>query len=482
MMLQTTRHQSRASRCNRPLAPKLVVAGLALVAWGGPATPQASDDLPGADFYLDLSSGLVLSDNFDRVEEPSGTTTVFRNSAEIGFESITQRERIGLFARTDYDLGEFPDDTTGTDEGFNNTRARLLYGRSTRNDDFSFEASYAENDVSSGNRLDDEDLASDNTDLVDSAGLRQDSAASVGFTLGREGPFGVTGDLGYRGRRFIDTDDPDLEDRDVYFSEVFLRFAPARDTEISFGGSYEERQTFDAADTFETDTFVGVNIARQMREGTVLEASAGVARNLEEVTRADGVRISDEDVRPVFGLAAERQLPDGSVRLSLDQRLTDEGLRSELQIGRNRGFRDSSLAWRIGVSANDAEGANAIGAVRYVRETPQGTFSVDLSQRVLTDTDDGDTLRTDFGLGWDRTLTRLSSVSLDLTLSNSEAFDEDVDDLSRGIAEIAYRYRLTEDWNLNTGYQYYVSTRTDRDDIVENRIFANVSRRFNLRP
>lgn len=449
--------------------------------WSTPVAPQAGDALPGADFYLDLSSGLVVSDNFDRVVAPSGTTTLLRNSVELGYESITQRERIGLFAGTDYDLGDFPDDPTGSDEGFNNPFASILYGRTTRNDEVTFRASYAENDVSTGNRLED-DLVDDNTDLSASTGRRQDTRASLDFTIANDAPLGARGRIDYAGRRFLDVDDPDLEDRDVYSGELFLRFAPTRSTQVSVGGRYEERQTDDEADTVETDSSFGIGITHRTAGNTVLEASAGAARNREEATRADGSRASDESVRPVFGLAAERDLRDGSLRLSLDQALTDEGLRSELQFGRNRGFRVSSLAWRLGVSVNDTEGANAIGAVTYVRETPQGTFSIDLTQRVLTDTDDGDILRTDLGLGWNRSLTELSSLSLDLSLSRSEAFDEDITDRSRLRGELAYRYTLTEDWNLNTGYRYFVSTRTDREDIVENEVFANVSRRFNLRP
>jgi hypothetical protein len=484
MKPDTMRHRARSAPSASRIAGTLGGAALALGMGTVAATPQAADDLPGADFYLDLSSGFIVSDNFDRIEEPSGTTNVWRNSVELGFESVTERERIGVFAGTDYDLGEFPDDPAGTDEGFSNPFASVLYGRSTRNDDLTFQARYAENDIATGNRLAEDDFADDSTDLDAGTGRRQDTLARLDFTLGREGPFGVTGGFGYQGRRFVDTSNTDdnLDDRDVFFGEVFLRFAPARDTEISVGGSYEERQTFGDAESTETDTFFGIGVTRQFRGSTRLEASAGVAQNLEENVQIDGERVTDDSVRPVFGLALERELQDGSIFVSLDQQLTDEGLRSDLLLGRNRSFPDASLAWTLGVSANDAEGANAIGSVSYARETAQGTFSIDLTQRVQTDTNDGDLLRTDLGLGWNRSLTRLSSLSLDLGLSRSLPLDEEVDDRSRGTAQLAYRYQLSEDWSLNAGYRYFVSTRTDREDITENQVFANVSRRFNLRP
>lgn len=470
------RHPFRSEA--RPARAAALGWTVALALGATQAVPQAADDLPGADFYLDVSSGLVVSDNYDRIVNPSGTTTFLRNSAELGYASVTRRQSLSFVAGANFDVGEFPDDTTGQDDGLNNPFARFNYRRATSDDLLGFSASFRESFVSRAVRFD-EDFAGDNTDLVEDTGTRRDAQARLQLELGRAAPIGFSGDLRYQGRRFFDVTDADLDDEDFYAADGALNFRLNGSTRLILGSTFRQR---DRENLIETDTTLGLGLEYRTRGGLSVNGRAAVARNVDEQTNAAGDSVTDEDIRPIFAFGVQRALPDGALRFDYDQVLTDAGLRSEATVGRTRQLPTGTLSWRLGISANDFEGPNGVGQLNLLRETPQGVFRFGLTQQVLTDTDDGDVVRSDLRLGWERELTRLSSVTLNMGLSRSEALEEDEPDRSRGSVELAYRYRISPDWSLNTGYRYIATTRSDEKGIYTNEVFANVGRRFSLRP
>jgi len=122
-----------------------------------------------------------------------------------------------------------------------------------------------------------------------------------------------------------------------------------------------------------------------------------------------------------------------------------------------------------------------VGELAYDRPTRRGGLTLRLSQEVTSD-EDTDYLLASADIGYRHELTRLSQISLTLGLSASDAVDPDETDHQRARLEVAYSRRLTEEWSFNAGIRHLTARESDRGPIVENAVFANVSRRFDLLP
>lgn len=453
----------------------LALAGAAAFAALGPQR-ALSQDAPGPDLFFDFSTGVVISDNYEDLENPSGTSSIWQTDLGLTYSTSTRSQSFVTQLGATYETGYYAD-RPDFDGGVTNPFISVDYILTNKSSFLSFDASYRERD--NGFR-DDESTSS--VDLIVDQGTRADATFGAQLELGRDAPFGARFEASYRDTQFFDTTDPDLNDETRYEVLASLRFDVAPNLSLTFDASYSERDEQNSVNTFETDVFAGIGLAYRTANGLRATGSLRSARN--EVTETiDGSRRTDIEDSPILNFRIEQERPNGLVFGEIVQDLSDTGRRTDLFVGRDLELRTGEISATLGVTRgeNDSE-LRGIGSFDYRHELPRGALSFGVSTNVFTDDTDGDVVRGDLRLRWERVLTQLSSVSLQMNVSRSEALDPDGTDRFRSTLEVAYQRRLTENWNFNTGYRYGNSEETNRGDIVENEVFANIGRRFSIRP
>ncbi|MEM0937982.1 MAG: hypothetical protein AAGJ91_19030 [Pseudomonadota bacterium] len=439
---------------------------------------QDTQDPPGSRFFLDFSSGLEISDNFDRVQDPDGTSTVFTNTFAFTFDSATRNQRLTATAGVTFEAGEFADDPTGDDGGFDRPFLTLDYTRSNRTSELRFSADYRERD----NGFDEVEIE-DADDLIVDQGRRADLNLGLGLTLGRQTPVTLVSDLAFRDTEFTDTTDEDLNDETFFSTENVLTLSLSRTTSLFFRASYSELDEDDAEDTFETNAAGRIGLNFENGRGFSGSASIGYSVNETEST-VDGETDTEREDRPVAAITLRQARPDGEARATLDQEVNDQGRRTRLSFGRTLTLPRGELVADLGVSAADYDDSlRGVGSLSYTHTLPRGSFSLRFSQQVTDDSDeDGDVFITTAGLSYQRPLTPVSTFGISLDLSASEAVDAEESDSQRTSVLLSYNRELTPDWSLNTGFRHSTFRETDEAPIIENAVFARIERRFDLRP
>lgn len=450
------------------------VAGVA-VACTFPGRAQEGE--PASRVFVDLAAGLLASDNYEEIEDPTGTTTVAFSDLVAGYESRSAIENFSFSTGFRLETGDYPD-APDFDGGLTNPFASLRYGRRGRDGSLTFSARYAETDLGV-----EEDIL-DGDDLVLDRGTRQSSSVDVGLTLGESAPIGFRGALRFRDRTFVDTDpDADLDDSTFFGTEAGLSFRLTPTTSLTLDAEYFEQDDDDEVDRFEENRFVGLGLSHSTPGG--LDASVTAGYQVSDVTvtdPADGDRVTQTFEEPVLRFNLSQDRPNGELRAGLAQRVTDTGLQADLRLGRSLELPVGALDASLGVAYSEqSDSFSGVGSLNWTRPLPRGQFAVTFEQSLVTD-DDEDVLRSRAGLSLSQDLTRLSTLSLELDLAAQEAVDDDGTDQQRVLASLVYSYRLTEDWNLNAGYRYRSSRETGEDPTIRNEVFANIARRFTLRP
>lgn len=455
----------------RRVRPGAALSLAALIAALPVLAQQSGESLPGPDVTLDVTSGVVVSDNIERRRDPAGTSAVSTTRLDLAFSSRTRAQELTLRAGARLEFGNYADEDTA-DPGVQSPSLSLGYTRESRDAALSLGADYALRELDT-----EREEVEGGEDLIIDQGQLETRRLSADLALGRDGPVTYTAALSFSDRLYSDTTDPDLNDQVSAAFDQRLSLALNRATRLEFSLNYRERDEDDAEDTLETNAAARIGLNVRARSGLTASGSLGVS--VEEVTQ-DGE--TDRQEAPVLSLSVTRPRPDGSLSASVTRSLDEQGSRTTLQFGRALALPRGSLDGTVGLTVGETDDTlRLIGSLGLDRPMPRGALSLSLSQEVNAD-EDSDFVRTSVGLGYTHELTRLSQLSLSMDLSAVDAVSPDEADRQRTRVQLAYRRQLTEDWSLNTGVRHLTARESDLDPIIENAVFANLSRRFDLRP
>ena len=454
------------------------ICAAAVVACALPAAAQDTSVQPGANFYLDFSSGLEVSDNYNRLRDPDGTSVVWLNTFALTYDTFTRNQRFSGTVGFTYELGVYADELDEDQGGLNSPFALLEYGIENRSTLFDVRLSYAERD----NGFDEIEITNADDIIVDQ-GTRSDLSVAADLTIGRDAPVTFTTGLRYLETRFFDTTDASLDDETLYAVDTVLSLNLTRTTSLFFATTYEERDEDDAADTFEVNSSASLGLSFATAGG--LEGTVSFGYAVDEIERTiDGERIDSRTDSPVASVSLTQARPNGVVRAGLSQEVNERGRRTRLTLGRALAFRSGGLDATLGLTyAEYDERLRGIGSLSYQHDLPRGSLRLRFSQEVTDDRDEEeDVFISTAGLDYTRPLTTISSLNLSIDLSASEAVDADEADTQRASLRISYLRQLTEEWNLNAGYRHSTFRETDLSPIIENAVFARIERRFDVRP
>lgn len=439
------------------------------------AAQQGAEDLPGPDLGLTVSTGLVVSDNRERERDPEGTSTVATTGFDLVYDTRTRNERFTARAGATLEF-DSRDDANTSGDTLQSPFLTLAYQRQSKRADLSLNARYSETDVGFAREEDE-----DGTELIVDQGTRTSTSLAASLTLGRDAPVTYDAALRYAERSYTDTTDPDLTDQRSFGIDQGLSLALNPTTRLTFDLAYRERDEDDAEDTLERNTTARIGLTTEARSG--LQAAIRFGYSVEEITRTrNGARDTTRQDAPVLAFSAVQPRPNGTISADLTRRLDEQGSRTTLRFGRDLELPVGRLSGDLGVTIGENdETLRLVGSLDYVRPLRRGDLSLRLSQQVTSNAD-SDFLRTSAALGYRHELTPLSQVALNLDLSASDALDADETDRQQMRLRVTYSRSLTEDWQFNVGLRHLTARESGLDPIVENAVFANVSRRFDILP
>jgi opacity protein-like surface antigen len=419
----------------------------------------------GVRLVFGLENRLEIARNSDLSVPAGGTEVINATVLSFGLTTETAIDRLD-FEVSGALIAENAADSGGTDLDFGREVATLTYHR---------EVPAAVLDISGQYRSDDLDGFTDDLTTVDDSGSRTDLSLSARLEVGRTSSIGFAIGVGYESTDYQDALDPDLDDTKTRRADVAMILHASEVTTGRIGLRYSLREDENPGTRrIETlTTYAGLDAALSDR----LDLTAEVGYSDSEDEDFDLIdRVRGPDLR--FGLTYDMPVGTATALFTVTTD-ADEGQRETFEIGRDMELPASTISARLGVTHADTTGSDLIGTLNWIRPLPDGAVGLNLARRVSFDTDaDEGVTYSSIGLNWAKTVSDLSSISMDITYELSDAPSERIEQVTLGAG---YNYRLTEDWSLDSGVGYRV--RRDEDGRSESpNLFVAIRRDFELRP
>ena len=420
-----------------------------LVAAALPVAAQETAGLPRYSF--DIAQRFGASDNI-RLSAPSAGTTLYSDTTfTFGFNSTTRTQTFSLLLSG---VGRVVDDPVlGSDSGLRDPRIDLSYAREGANSRMSLFANYARPDLAFLDPLQQAEI--DDQDLYNGAGTREDFAAGFRLETGLHDPLGFEFDINSRRRSYSNVTDPLLfsNQTDRASLAAVLRFSRLTEGRLKY--SAEHYWAEDVTRTDRDTRRLTFNLSHALSETTSLDVDMGYSEVVETFDALPGV----ENVTrgPVGAVRLTRQRPNGWVDASLDTTLSDVGRQTTLEFGRLFRLPASTLEIGIGATRGQSFDARPVGLVSYSADLPRGSFSAGLSRTVsISDTLSQATETTRADLGYSVPITDLSALSFNLYYADISLVGNAVGRgaRQRGSFYATYSHNLTEDWDLQVGYEF----------------------------
>jgi hypothetical protein len=330
-------------------------------------------------------------------------------------------------------------------------------------------------DINAEYRNDNIDAFRDDLAAVDETGTRTDYAVSARLETGRTSSIGFALGATYEVTDYQNASDPELDDSTETRADLAIIFHASENTTGLLGLRYRHREDEDPGNhTIDSlITYAGLDYA--VTERLNLAAEVGYVES-----EVEDFGIVDQTRGPEASIDLTYAMPVGTasalLRVTTD---ADEGQRETFELGRDLETPANAFSARLGLTHADTTGTDVIGSLRWDHPLPDGALGLNIERRVRFDTDDNESVTSSIvSVNWAKDVNETASVGLNMSYELSDSPSEKIEQATVGAS---YNYRLTKDWNLNSGVGYRV--RNDADGRSESpNLFLSISRDFQVRP
>jgi hypothetical protein len=429
--INTRAAQPRAELGGHRLA---LAAGLSLVAglWIAPVYAQDG----GTVLSFGVAQRFEASDNLDLDDPSAGNSFSSTTRLSFGLVSETALSQFTLDASAGL-VGAFGPGSSLIDEGLVSPEISFNYDRSVASANLNVNGSLNEDSISSYNTVDLTDPTADPSllDVVSGGKVRTHSLDAT-LNLRQDTPlsFGIT--AGLSGTRYINAADPSLVSNNSTRAGVTASLALSEVATAKFGLNYS---------TYKEDT-----------AGAPLYYAKG------------------------FDAGIEFERPDGIARADFSTNLRRSGTRNRLRFSRSVDRPDGQFSAEIGAVRTLANDVELTGELAYSQELPLGTIDASLRRDNIVSNKDTEYNITTVSLGYNRNLTALSSLRLDIGYTDSEQTNISTTTTYTNFG-VTYTHQMTQDWGLDVGYNHSRS-RKSGSSAHSNTVFVELRRVFEYRP
>lgn len=469
---------------SKRLILRAAIGGLA--AWAvTPAVAQDEEDYGSFRQRLRVEQNFIAGDNLGLENPSEGRTSLATTRLTYGLQSETETQQLSLAVGGGVRFGNIATGST-MKTGFVDPLMAFRYNREGANALFSFDADYQQTDISLVQPLwtflDSDGIVTPPADFSDIRGSGERRSYNVGAFLetGLNDPFGLRLRARTSGTNYIDATDTDLDDYDntsLGLTGLF-RFNPV--TTATIDVSYLKYSSADSADTDRETQTVQAGFIRDLSSISTLTFSAGYSTVDSTLTDPiTGVRSTTTSEGPSGGLDYATEMPNGTFNVGFDVYQNQDGQRGTVLMARSLELPRGSLSGNIGLTQLDQSDPQVIGGLNWIYNLPSSRFTLMLDRAVYTDSTDEDRLTNLLVAGYSHEFNQVSSLSVDLSMSYTEAAAGE-EASERGGLVIAYNRELNENWSFNTG----VAFRTLKDDDIgeadATAVFFGIGRNFDL--
>jgi hypothetical protein len=164
------------------------------------------------------------------------------------------------------------------------------------------------------------------------------------------------------------------------------------------------------------------------------------------------------DVQPAretvtLGVGLSHERPDGrlTARISTERRAGTT--RYGINVGRSYDLPNGALSFGVGASWGDIGKSRPNGTLSWTHDLPDGQIRLSFSHGLTTGTDDSTRKTTVAILGWQRRITDVGALSLDIGSNRSLDLGTNTSVIN-GTLGLAYSHQITDDWALSAGYRF----------------------------
>ena len=295
------------------------------------------------------------------------------------------------------------------------------------------------------------------------------TGATLALIYGEDLPFGAAFNLKFDDRDYTDTIDPDYFDRTSTTGSLDLHFQVSPNISIKPYYSVTDYDADDLSGTSTLTTRFGVDSDLVVSDVLAFEVGVGTTR-IDRTTTAPA--LTSETSNTVWSVAAQRDVPDGSHRVSLKRELANAGPRTTLTYNHDIELPVAALSYGIGLTRRANGGDVVVASLSYSLPLPEGIVTAGLTREVVTDADGDEELTSNFSASYSRQVNESSSLTFSL---NGAELSDDTTQYALGAS---YSRALTSDWNLTAGVQHRSITEVGSDRETSNAIYVTVNRQW----
>jgi len=459
------------------------------------AQQGAGPEAGGPVLTFGISSTLSATDNYDLRPDDAENAELFDTRLSLGYRNQRPLDTLSLDLSGVLRAIEPPRGANTVDD----RSARLGYQRRGANSALNFGANYNFSSVDARDPFDrnrfllDEDLPEDEdpvfeedpldeTDLTQDRGDVEEIGARFRFETGLNDPLGVVLSGDYRDRSFTDTTDPDLFDTETFTLSGTTRATLSPVTEARLVLNYRDYSADDTQRTDRQTSSVNLGLTQALSQVDTLDVSLGLQR-IETERTTGSTRQSDTENGVIGSLSLSRELTRGTIGTTFNVNQSENGQTMTWQVNRALPLPRGSLAFSVGATRDVANNIVPTGSLNFTHEMPRSTLTASLSQQVRTSDRSNELRSTQASVGYDYQINSLSSVGVSANFAElAQSGGPDLNDTTRSDLRATYRYALTRDWQLSTGYEYRIRDEDDIGEATSNRIFLTLQRSFSVRP
>ena len=454
-----------------------VVAALLAAAASSASAQQAAQQKPASELYLDATSGYYSYDNYENLQNPSGTTRLWTTDLTFGYDSETKAQKLGFAAGGRFEAGDFAEYPNRTNQ-WKNTFGILDYYRESNTAFFRSNLSYRETD--NGINVEEDREIESSTDLIVDQGTRSDAHTEFELGVGRGTPTWATGEFAYHRWRYFDTTSTELSDQDSVRFDGEIGLGLSRATSLLITTSYRDTNDIQNINDDETYYSMGVGVQSDLRPDLSMRGVLRYEHDRTKDNATDGkTKIEDG---PAIDLSLQQQRKNGSLRFGIVGDRDRNGLRTTVNIGRAMELPHGLIDASFGMSSLESGDVAPVGAVKWQRVYRTRAFSLNYNTSAFTDDDGAEILRNRLGFSLTQELTRLDGLQFSVSYASADNFSSGKSEYRQAAANLEYFREIGREMSFVTGYQHSHYKGKGDDKITDNTIFARIDRRFSLRP
>jgi hypothetical protein len=133
------------------------------------------------------------------------------------------------------------------------------------------------------------------------------------------------------------------------------------------------------------------------------------------------------------------------------------------------------------LTQTDSSDLELLGSLDWTQELPQGVISVFFDQSITSNSDNEDTQLSRLSVDYQHQINTVSSFTLAMDLSRTkDAGTGTIDGRTRANFSAIYSHELTQDWNLNMGYERRQYDEVGGDKAESDSVFLTLTRGFSI--